>query len=216
VATNLVEGEPCYQLTVNSEGQNPCPYGFSYWLRVGDLLVMRRDLHQPAASKTGRPLSAPVIQANYSKDEATPFVPPDFPSLPMTVPHFSGGLTNVYAAGRGKTRAAPSLQGGAPKSPRSFAAALTQAVLANEHLEGEAAVASSLAAPSNAPSAPAKCGVFVLAHATDRYERQSWRSDRPWQTYGEKWEDGVMVRKSWLSAYGHSSAGAGPQAGGEK
>jgi len=99
-ATNSIAGEACYEVSIQPKERNRCPYWFSCWFRMSDLLVMRRDLHQPAATRTGRRFSAPVVQADYSKDEEMPFMPSDFPGLPLSIPHFSGGLTNVYSRPR--------------------------------------------------------------------------------------------------------------------
>ena len=70
-----------YQVSIQPKDGNRCPYSFMCWFRTSDLLVMRRELRQPTATRTGRPFSGPVVQANYAKDEAMPFMPADFPNL---------------------------------------------------------------------------------------------------------------------------------------
>ncbi len=109
-ATNSIDGQPCYEVSVTPGTNNLCPYWFVYSFRMSDLLVLQRELHQPMLEKTGRGTSAPVIISSYSKDDQTPLVPSDFPNLPMTVPHFAGGQTNSYRS----------------TGPRTFSGSLTQ------------------------------------------------------------------------------------------
>jgi hypothetical protein len=211
LATNSVNGEVCYQVTIEPKDPNACPYRFCCWFRMSDLLVMRRELYQPAATRTGRPFSVPVVQVNYSQDEAGPLMTSDFPSLPLTTPHFVGGATNIYRA-----RAYAARPGAAPESARSAAGLVTQvfhpgATIANGKVSGSTPLMAVQAAGKQG-----KCGVFVLAQSADRYERQHWSAGLPWHLYGEKREDGLFVRKSWLMDCGHrgekpvkSSAGGG-------
>jgi hypothetical protein len=213
-STDSIDGEPCYQVWIQPTDQNRCPYWFSCWFRMSDLLVMRRELHQPEATLSGRQFSAPVAQANYSKDEETPFVPLDFPSLPLTMPHFAGGMTNVYKAKVSSTASAPAPQGAPQKLARSLAALVTQTFHPNETLEHEQAFRPGSPTP---PGAESRLGVFILAHAAEKYERQSWNSNLPWHVYGEKWEGGQLVRKSWLADWGHKTGSpTEPPAGGVK
>lgn len=214
--TNSVDGEACYQVSVKPQGQNRCPYWFDFSFRMSDLLVMRQELHQPAFGKTARAASAPVVESNYSKDEPTPFAPSDFPNLPVTVPHFAGGMTNAYRAstfsrGNGLPRA-----GGAPKCSRSSTASMTQAFHAGAKMSfAPPAGAKSFAAPAGSGIA-SKSGVITVAPSADKFERQNWDHMRPWHIYAEKWEFGDLVRKSWLSDYGHTDPVATPTQGGAK
>jgi hypothetical protein len=210
VATNSIAGEPCYQVSVKPKEPNRCPYSFCYWFRSSDLLVMRRELHQPIASRTGRPASVPVVQVDYSNDEQMPFVPADFPSLPLTVPLFAGDMTKTYGAGL-----APGKQSSPPRAARSFAASVTQTFHPNAKLAPEDAVASNRLRTAAPARGQTPSGVFVLAHSKETYERQSWSGDLPWHSYAEKWEQGSLVRKSWLSDRGRVTASSdAPQPGG--
>ena len=212
VSTNSIDGEACYQVSIQPKDQNRCPYWFSCWFRMSDLLVLRRELHQPAATRTGRQFSAPVVQANYSKDEEAPFMPFDFPSLPLTIPHFAGGMTNVYRTKVSFTRRAPAPRGGPQKPARSLAASVTQTFHPNETIGHEQVFGSR---SPNPPGAQVRFGVFVLAQLADKFERQNWNSNLPWHAYGEKWEGGLLVRRSWLVDCGHTIGSAvEPSAGG--
>jgi hypothetical protein len=214
-STNALDGTACYEVAIQPRAGNRCPYWFTCWFRMSDLLVLRRELHQPEVTRTGRPFSARVVQANYSTDEAMPFMPSDFPSLPLTVPHFAGGLTNVYRAKVSAAGPAPALQGAPQLSARSATATVTQTFQPDETMEPEEGMGSNRARAANSPSAPARFGVFVLAQSEKKYERQSWNSNFPWQVYGEKWESGLLVRRSRLLDCGSAAdSPAGQPAGG--
>ena len=199
VSTNSINGTACYQVSIQPKDGNLCPYQFSCWFRMSDLLVLRRDLIQPAATRTGRPFSVPVVQVNYPQDEEGPFLPPDFPSLPLTTPHFAGGLTNVYrATGYVASR------GAARTSARSAAGSVTQAFHPAETMTNERAAGGRGLSSAEAAGAEGKFGVFVLAQSADKFERQHWNSRVPWHVYAEKWERDVVVRRSWLADCGHA------------
>jgi hypothetical protein len=216
IATNSIDGQSCYEVSIKPGDGNRCPYWFSCWFRISDLLVMRRELHQPTITRTGRPFSAPAAQADYSKDEESPFLPSDFPNLPLTTPHFAGGQTNRYAPQASPSRPASAPQGVPRKSPRSLSGSVTQAFQPNESMEQENAHRPGAAMPPNSPGAKVRFGVILLAQSADKYERQSWHSDLPWHVYGEKSEHGVAVRRSWLADHGHASAPVNPVQGGAK
>ena len=74
-ATNSADGVPCYEVSVKPEGNNRCPYWFIYSFRKSDLLVMRRELHQPSSGKTGRPASAPVVVSKLRRGRPDAFYP---------------------------------------------------------------------------------------------------------------------------------------------
>jgi hypothetical protein len=214
-STNAIDGEVCYQVSIQPKDGNRCPYWFICWFRTSDLLVMRRELRQPAATRSGRRFPMPVAQANYSKDEETPFMPSDFPNLPLAVPHFAGEMTNQYQASAFAGGPAPAPQGAARKAARSVTAKVTQAFHPDETMAPEQGPGSNVAKAANPPGAPAKVGVFVLAQSETKYERQHWNSNVPWHLYGEKWEDGLLVRKSRLLECGHAADNPfGPPAGG--
>jgi hypothetical protein len=210
--TNSIEGEPCYEVSVKPQGQNLCPYSFVYSFRISDLLVMRRELRQPSLGKTGRGSSAPIVESNYSKDEEMPFLQPDFPNLPLAGPHFAGGATNSYRATAFSQRNPQPNAGATPKCSRLFTGSLNQSFQPGAKLAFE----SSPGAKSFAPQSNSKSGVVVLAPSTDKFERQSWDSARPWSVYSEKWEFGELVRKSWLTDYGHTDSATTAQPGGAK
>ena len=217
VTTNAIDGEDCYQVSIQPKEGNHCPYWFSCWFRMSDLLVLRREMHQPAATRTGRPFPVAAVQANYSKDEEMPFMPSDFPGLPLTTPHFSGGSSNVYGAKIPVARQSSSPTGTLRKSLRSSTGRLTQSFHQNEQMEHEQHLAPNLARTAALSGAPERVGVIVLAQSAERYERQNWSSHLPWHAYGEKWEGSQLVRKSWLADWGHSSGSpAEPTAGGAK
>ncbi len=199
-ATNVVDGEACYEVSIKPEGQNRCPYWFVCSFRMRDLLVMRRELHQPGLAKSGRAASAPVVESNFSKDDETPFVPDDFPNLPLTVPHFAGAATNAYRAASPAPRT-----GTTRKSPRSVSASTTQAFR-----PGEKMTFTALPGAKSMSSASAvKSGVIVLSTSADKFERQSWDNAHPWPIYAEKWEFNELIRKSWLTDFGHSATQPG-------
>jgi hypothetical protein len=200
LSTNSIDGEACYQVSIQPKDQNPCPYRFSCWFRMSDLLVLRRELLQPEATRTGRPFSTPVVQVNYSRDEEGPFVASDFPSLPLTMPHFAGGMTNVYRA-----KAYPAPREAAPRAARSAAGSVTQAFHPNETMANESPVGSTGLMTAPAAGTPGKSGVFVLSQSAERFERQSWNSSLPWHLYGERWEGGLLVRRSCLADHGHAT-----------
>ena len=207
-ATNPVDGVPCYEVSVKPEGKNQCPYWFVYSFRKSDLLVMRRELHQPPAGKTGRAASAPVVVSSYAADDQAPFVPDDFPNLPITTPHFAGDATNSYTAPalpkNGQPRA-----GLAPTCSRSTAGSLTQTFHPGEYMDFVPAAGMNLPATSS--------GVITLAASGDKFERQSWDRNHPWHLYSEKWDSGELVRKSWLLDSGHAgSSPTAPQSGGAR
>ena len=215
-ATNSIDSQSCYEVSIKPGDGNRCPYWFSCWFRISDLLAMRRELHQPKATRTGRPFSAPAVQANYSKDEESPFLPPDFPSLPLATPHFAGGQTNRYASLTSPIRPASAAQGAPQNSPRSLSGSVTQESHPNETMEQENALRPGAAMPPNSPGAKGRFGVIVLAQSADKCERQSWHNDLPWHDYSEKSEHGVVVRRSWLTEHGHASAPVSPVQGGAK
>ena len=216
-ATNSIDGEGCYQVTIKPKEPNRCPYWFTCWFRMSDLLVLRRDLHQPTTTRTGRPFAAPVAQANYSSDEPMPFMPSDFPNLPLAMPHFVGGTTNVYEAKASSAKSAAAPQGAVRNSPRSLARAVTQTFHPHEMLDPDAARGSGVAMPANPPGEKEHFGVLVLAESADKYERQHWNNALPWHVYGEKWEGGQMVRRSWLAGRGHATGAPAdsPEGGGK-
>jgi hypothetical protein len=217
IATNAIDGEPCYEVSIKPGDGNRCPYWFSCWFRVSDLLVMRRGLHQPLATRTGRPFAGPVAQVDYSKDEASPFMPTDFPSLPLTTPHFAGGQTNRYAASPTSVSSFSGAQPHQRKSPRSLSGSLTQAFHPNESMGHEDSFQPGAGIPPSSSGAKSKSGVIILTQSAGKGERQSWRDDLPWHVYGERYERGVVVRKSWLAGHGHGDGGpANPVKGGAK
>ena len=216
-STNALDGETCYQVSIQPKGRNLCPYWFVCWFRASDLLVLRRELHQPSATRTGRPFSGPVVQMDYSKEEVMPFLPSDFPSLPLAVPHFAGGLTNLYRARAFSAGPLPAPPGTARKSARAVSDKVTQAFHPDETLESEAGLGSNLSRAAIPPGAAARFGVFVLAQSDKKYERQSWNSNLPWHLYSEKWDNGLPVRKSRLLDCGHvAGSPVAPSVGGER
>jgi len=204
-ATNAIDGKSCYQVSIKPKQPNRCPYWFTCWFRMSDLLVLRRELHQPDTTRTGRPFSGPVVQANYSSDEESPFMPADFPNLPLTVPHFAGEATNVYAARTSPAPSGAAPSGAARNSSRSLARVVTQTFRPNERLEHDTTLTSAVAMPANPIGGKGQFGVLVLAQSADKYERQTWHSALPWQVYAENWECGQMIRRSWLAGSGHAT-----------
>ena len=205
VATNAIDGEACYEVSIKPGDGNRCPYWFSCWFRMADLLVMCRELHQPKATRTGRPFSALVVQADYSKNDESPFIPSDFPNLPMTTPHFAGRLTNSYAAKAAPVGPGSVAQGTSRKSARSFTGFASQSFHPHETMPYESALRAGAASALNSKGASSTSGLFVVAQSSDGYERQNWHSELPWHVYAEKCEHGVAVRRSWLADHGHAA-----------
>jgi hypothetical protein len=215
MATNAIAGESCYELSIRPGAGNRCPYWFSCWFRVSDLLVMRRQLHQPTATRTGRPFSVSAVQTDYAIDYESPFVPSDFPNLPLTMPHFAGGQTNHYVPKPAPIRGVSPLPAASRKSPRSLGGSVTQTFHPNQGMEQERAKLPDASTLPKFPETGGRFGVIVLDLSGDKYERQSWHRDLPWHVYGEKCEHGVTVRRSWLAALGHATSGpASPAPGG--
>jgi hypothetical protein len=192
VSTNALEGEACYQLAVKPGAQNRCPYRFGFWLRQSDLVVLRRELYQPAIRKGGRAGAPAVVRTDYPKDEAMPFVPADFPGLPFTVPHFGAGLTNQYAG-----KAARGLRQGS----RCPAGPVSQVLAPDEPLPPQAP-----AVRAGATGGKGRGGCFTLASSPETFERQNWSAGLPWHAYAEKTEHGEVVRQSWLSDRGDAAS----------
>ncbi len=212
-ATNTVDGEACYQVSVKPGDQNRCPYWFVYSFRMSDLLVMRQELHQPNSGKSGRVATAAVVESNYSKDEEMPFAPSDFPNLPVTVPQFAGAATNFYRASNFSFRNHPSATG-TPRCSRSFTDSMTQAFHSGENMSPSLPAGAKSFAISSNSGAGSKSGLVTISPSADKFERQNWDNAHPWHLYAEKWEFGELVRKSWLSDYGHAPVGT--QNGGAK
>ena len=210
-ATNSVDGQPCYEVSVRPTGQNRCPYWFSYFFRESDLLVMRRQLHQPGIGKSSRAPSEPTVETTFSKDEEVPFVQADFPNLPVAIPHFGGTISNAY---RQTSTAAKHLDRAANSQAHSrlFAGAVNQTFDANAQLQKNPPAgrrSAKVVAVNNTPNS----GVIKISLSNDKQEKQEWNAKLPWPAYAEKWEFGELVRKSWLTDFGHSDAANTAKAG---
>jgi len=192
--TNAVGGEFCYRVSVRGQGGNQCPYWFVYWFRMSDLVVLRRQLYQPAGGKSLQAATAPMVEVNYAPEEAMPFVPPDFPNLPMTTPRFGDSVTNEYSGASERALG---------KAARTFAPKLTQDFHPGEKLSFAGPAGTKRVGPGT------RGGVVVIGRGENKFERQSWDGEHPWHVYAEEWEFGDPVRRSWLADYGHTTPGAG-------
>jgi len=216
-ATSQIDGQTCYDVSVRPQGHNHCPYWFVFSFRMSDLLVMRRQLHQTALGKTGAAPSSLIVESSYSKDQESPFVPSDFPNLPLTMPQFAGGTTNSYRPSAFSNQNGQPGAQLAPKASRSSALSMTQEFHPGMKLGVESPSSAKSPASTAASGSDSKSGVVVLASAADKFERQSWDNMHLWHIYAEKWEFGQLVRKSWLSNQGHSEPGTvGTLSGGAK
>ena len=210
--TNALDGEACYEVSVRPAAQNRCPYWFTYFFRESDLLVLKRQLHQGALGKASRAPGAPAVESTFSKDEETPFVQSDFPNLPVAMPHFRGGATNSY---RGAFATGQNLRAGTnvPARSRLFTGTMSQSFAAKTRLQGQPPAgrrSAKLLTDTNATSA----AVVKLSISNDKQEKQEWNAAFPWPAYAEKWEFGELVRKSWLTDFGHTAPGATATGGG--
>jgi len=208
VSTNSIEDQPCYQVMVRTKDSNSCPYWFYYWLRMSDFLVMCRELHQPTFIGTGHRVMPPIVKQDYSKDSIMPFVPYDFPSLPMCVPIFAGGTNNVYRIQPRSSEVPQKSQRTVKWPTRTYSATVIQTFSPGEKLQDKSMALSSTIAAVYAAGAVRNTGLYTLTYATNKYERQAWSVGLPWHVYTERSENGETIKKCWLLDYGHADQGS--------
>ena len=172
--------QPYFVVSIKPIHGNSCPYSFRFWFRVSDRFVGRHELIHPSPTPSKpKVIGPPVVTTDLSPTDAAPFFTTDFPTLPITVPLFQGGMNSVsFPAGNGGFETSQKLE---------KADALRVAEKADSNLLK-------------------KMGGGMLDHwilvrihtKSGMNEQQYWKHGAPWCLYGERINKTYTSRRYWL------------------
>jgi hypothetical protein len=193
---DTIKGQKYFVVSIRPMEGNPWPYWFRFWFRDQDRYAARYELYHPTSTKQRR-IGPPVVRKDFSPEQAHPFLPSRFPSIPLTVPLFATNEETLPVEASSQR----SISFGLKRNPTAYTSSefrTTQNVESVDESDIKGKADPALLALTGKTLTGNNLRIRIGNETSTLEVQQYWNADLPWCVYGERSDKAVLCKKYWL------------------